>query len=466
MRHFDTLRQSAGSPAVIAAFDLPWVPVYIGVAFILHPALGVLTVVSCVLLLLLALANERATHSGLVKAQEAANISYAYQQQMTACAAEIRALGMAAPLVSRQMHERKQMNELQARASLVASNYGQIIKFVRLMLQSVALGLGGYLAIEHQISAGMVFAASLILSKSAQPVEQIVGGWKSIVQGVTAYHRVSDLLRSHDWRDYIRLPEPTGQIQLEALRVATPDNTRIAIKDITLQIAAGEVIGVVGLSGAGKSSLLRALAGASPAAGGAVRFDGTAYPDWNPAQITLQIGYLPQDFALFPGSIKDNISRFAAYGNDEVDVDDAVIRAAKLVGVHDRILKLPNGYATKIGLGGVGLSAGQTQRIALARAIYGDPKILILDEPNAHLDTEGNAALFELIGKMREQGSTVIFSVHNGDLIAIVDKLLVLQEGMIARFGPIQASRHAPVTPVPVQPPSPVPAPTAPPAAA
>lgn len=444
LRQFDALRQGLGSPAVLAAFDAPWAPIYIAVSFVLHPALGCLSVAACLVLLALAWSNERAVHRNVAAAQEAASVSYAYQQQITAFAAEVRALGMRDAMVVRQLRDRADSNGLQVDASLVSGNHMGFIKFVRLVLQSAALCLGGWLAINGAIHGGAVFAASLLLSKAVQPIEQIVGAWKGLLQSYGAYHKVDAILGMPPLGERMALPDPTGAIEIEHLTVLTPESERVALADINLTFAPGEVVGVVGLSGAGKSTLLRALAGASVPARGTVRFDGAAYADWDPAQITRHIGYLPQEFVLFPGTIKENISRFAIdLGADPAAVGEAVVAAARLVGVHDRIVRLADGYETRIGMGGVGLSAGQTQRIALARALYGEPRVLILDEPNAHLDAEADFALIQLISHLKARGTTVILAAHSGDLLASADKLLMLQEGRVARFGPIVAQKGA-----------------------
>ena len=438
MRQFDTLRQGIGGSGVLAAFDAPWTPIYIIVAFLLHPALGALSLLAAIVLLGLAWSNERATHGRMSAANEAANQAYAAQAHISAYAAEVRALGMHDALIQRQLRERARSIDLQIQASLAYGSHSGLMKFVRLTFQSAALGVGGYLAINGAISGGAVFAASLLLSKSVQPIEQLVAAWKPLLQARDAWGKLTNLLVDAPVASRTRLPEPTGLIEVEHVTVLTPQHDRIAIADISFRVEPGEIVGVVGLSGAGKSSLLRALGGAVRPARGSVRYDGASYADWAPEQISRHIGYLPQEFVLFPGTIRDNISRFAIeLGEAPEAIDAAVIAAAQSVGVHDGIVRLAEGYDTLIGTGGVGLSAGQTQRIALARALYGQPKVLILDEPNAHLDAEADFALVQLLSQLKRQGVTVVLAAHSGDLLASVDKLLMLQNGRITRFGPL-----------------------------
>jgi ATP-binding cassette subfamily C protein len=438
MRQFDILRQGIGGSGVLAAFDAPWAPIYILVAFLLHPALGALSLLAAVILLGLAWSNERATHARMTAANKAASHAYAAQAHISAYAAEVRALGMHDALIHRQLRDRARSIDLQLEASLSYGSHAGLMKFVRLTLQSAALGVGGYLAINGSISGGAVFAASLLLSKSVQPIEQLVGAWKPLLHARDAWRVISGLLSDAPINARTRLPDPTGLIEVGSVTVLTPQNDRVAIADVSFRVEPGEIVGVVGLSGAGKSSLLRTLGGAVRPARGTVRFDGASYADWLPEQICRRVGYLPQEFVLFPGTIRDNISRFAVeLGEPAAAIDAAVIAAAQLVGVHDGIVRLPQGYDTLIGTGGVGLSAGQTQRIALARALYGQPKILVLDEPNAHLDAEADFALVQLLSQLKRQGVTVILAAHSGDLLASVDKLLLLQNGRVARFGPL-----------------------------
>jgi ATP-binding cassette subfamily C protein len=438
MRQFDTFRQAVTGQAILTAFDAPWTPIYVLAAFLLHPLMGLMCLGSGGLMLGLAWLNEKATHPPLAAANAAAAIAYGKQDHASAWAAEIRSLGMGRALVAKQMQERQELVRLQTVASFAAARYGGLIRFARLVLQSAALGVGAWLAIERQISAGSVIAASLLLTRALAPVEQIVGSWKTIIQARGAFEALNRLFAGAKPEDaHIRLPEPRGEIAIEGVSVQTPTLDRIALADVSLEIEAGRFVGVIGPSGAGKSTLLRLLAGAAQPKSGVVRIDGAAMTDWEPERLARHIGFLPQEFLLFSGSIKDNISRFRAHlGEEAIEAIDAeTIRAAQAAGAHEMILRLPQGYATQVGLGGAGLSAGQTQRVALARALFGRPQIVILDEPNAHLDADGEQQLVETLTELKKQGVTIIVAAHRGAVLSVADKLALVQAGQIALYG-------------------------------
>ena len=461
MRHFDTFRQAVAGQAILAAFDTPWAPIYVLAAFLLHPVIGLMCVGAGGVMLGLAWLNERATHAPLAAANTAAAIAYAKQDHASAWAAEIRALGMSRALVTKQMQERQEVVQLQTQASFAAARYGGLIRFARLVLQSAALGVGAWLAIERQISAGSVIAASLLLTRALAPVEQVVGSWKSIIQARGAFEALNRLFAGARPEDaHIRLPVPAGQIAIEGVTVQTPTLDRIALADIRLEIEAGQFVGVIGPSGAGKSTLLRVLAGAAAPKSGVIRIDGAAMGDWEPERLARHVGFLPQDFLLFSGTIRDNISRFRAWlGEDPEAIDAETIRAAQAAGAHEMILRLPQGYATRVGLGGAGLSAGQTQRIALARALFGRPQIVILDEPNAHLDADGEQQLVETLTQLKKEGVTIVVAAHRGAVLSVADKLALIQGGQLAMFGQLNevlSAMRAPPSHAPAHGPAPV----------
>jgi ATP-binding cassette subfamily C protein len=438
LRDFDALRSTMSGQGVIALFDTPWIPVYLVVCFLVHPLIGGLAITGCVLLPLVAFATERATHHRMNDAQRIAASSYANQDSLLGASEAIRALGMRRALVSRQVGQRRAMITTQAEVGLVAGNFLSVGKFVRLALQSLALGLGALLAVDNLISAGAIFAASFLIGRALQPIEQLISTWKALIQAHQQYGNITSVIRTAPAvREVTFLPPPAGSITIEGLTVMDESRERAIIHDISASIPAGDVIAIVGPSGAGKSTLIRSIAGALLPDRGAIRFDGAAASDWDPELLARHIGYLPQDSALLAGSITENIARFSGeLGVDKVSIDAAVILAAQKVGADALIRRFPNGYDHVLKPGGRGLSAGQAQRIALARALYDDPSILILDEPNAHLDTEGDAALVATLGELKAARKTILIVSHKLGILPAVDKILVMREGRIEMFGP------------------------------
>lgn len=435
MRNVDLLRQTISSPAASALFDAPWTPIYILAAFLLHPALGALAFGASLLMLLFAWHNERAVRGPLRQAGEAASNAYAAQAHIASHAAEVRALGLATALTRRQLTLRGQVSTLQTDAAFAGGNHAAALKFFRLTLQSAALALGAVLVVEGSVSGGAVFASSLLISRALQPIEQIVAAWKPLLQARLAAASLSALFADDETRHHTALAPPTGAIEVERLTVANPISGRIALAEASFSVKAGEIVGVVGPSGSGKSTLLATIAGAALPARGHVRLDGASTADWDQERLARHIGYLPQSFILFPGTVKENISRFrGALGEDPEQLDAATIAAAETIGAHDMILRLPMGYDTPIGTGGIGLSAGQTQRIAIARALFGEPSLLLLDEATAHLDADSQAAFTRLLAQLRNRGSTVLLATHSNDVLACVDKLLILKEGRVERM--------------------------------
>jgi ATP-binding cassette subfamily C protein len=436
-RQYDAFRNAVAGPGALAIFDAPWTPIYILAAFLLNPLLGAFCTFASLSLLVLAWLNERGTHRLVSAATEAAGRAYAWQDQASSYAGEIRALGMCGALVEKQSRERGRATELQAIASFRAGVYGAALKLGRLVFQSAALGIGAYLAIQHAISPGAVIAASLLLTRALSPIEQIVGAWKGIANAKDAYDAISVLLVDAGGQPKTALPAPRGHISLENVYVSSPMREAPVLSNINLRIEAGQMIGVIGASGAGKSTLLRAIAGTPEKKSGLVRIDGADVASWDGDRLARYIGYMPQDFLLFPGTVKENISRFSGYlpGAVAEEVDGEAIAAAKAAAAHELILSLPRGYDTPVGLGGVGLSAGQTQKIALARAFFGKPRILILDEPNAYLDVDGEAQLIASLAAFRKDGATILIAAHRGGVLAAADKLLLLNGGRIDRFG-------------------------------
>jgi len=437
MREFDILRQALTGPAIIALCDAPWSPIYILVCFLIHPLIGALVLLGAIALAIVAFRNQRATSEPLQRASEAAARAYASQEQVLAGAENVRALGMRQAMVRRHLIERDSMMTQQTAASFASSRYVSMSKFLRLTLQSLALGLGAWLAINNKVSAGAVFAASFLAGRALQPIEQILSTWRSIVQAKTAYDKLNGLLGARESEIALtQLPAPEGRLDVEQLSVANAAGDGAVLANINFQLLPGEVIAVVGPSGAGKSTLLRMLAGAGRPDRGIIRIDHANMLDWDPERLAGYIGFLPQDVSLFAGTVKENIARFQDGSDADLgEIDANAIAAAKGCQAHELILGLPNGYNCVLGWGGRGLSAGQAQRIGLARALYGDPPIVLLDEPNAHLDAAGEGQLVETLIALKARKAGVLIVAHRLGVLAAVDKILVLREGRIEAFG-------------------------------
>ena len=318
-----------------------------------------------------------------------------------------------------------------------SSGQTAVSNFVRLALQSLALGLGALLAIDAKVSAGAVFASTFIVGRALAPIDQLVGSWKAIVQARGAYQTLRDLFSEAPVDiSLTQLPAPKGQLQVENLTV-TDGQQRVILGNVSFPVAAGEMVAIVGPSGAGKSTLVRTLTGAALPAAGVVRFDGADQRNWDSERLSQHIGYMPQEPSLFAGTVKENIARFRdRLGENQVAVDEAAVEAAQLAGAHELILQLPGGYDYPLGLGGKGLSAGQAQRIALARALFRNPQYVILDEPNSNLDAEGDQQLLQTLEELKRRGSTILIVAHRLSVLPIVDKLLVIQDGRLKIFGP------------------------------
>jgi PrtD family type I secretion system ABC transporter len=430
LRDFDAFRQYITGPGIHAAFDLPWTPIYILVIFALHPWLGLFALLSAVILTGMALVNEWMVRPPLTEANEAAARNYSFTEMSLRNWEVVQAMGMMDGLLRRWGRDRGRMLDRQAVASDRAATMQSLIRFLRLSMQSVILGLGAYLVIERLTTPGAMFAANILLGRALQPVEQMVGSWRNLVSSRSAYRRVRDLLAlAPVSRTALELPRPAGRLVAENLTYVPPGRNRPVLRGISFRLEAGEMLGVIGPSGAGKSTLVRQLVGVMTPTAGAVRLDGADVAAWPREQLGHHLGYLPQDIELFADTVAANISRFQS-GDD-----GKIIEAAKLAGVHEMILRLSNGYETQVGEGGTMLSGGYRQRIGLARAVYDDPSLVVLDEPSSNLDQEGDAALADCLVQLKQRGVTVIIVSHRPATIGIVDKILVIRDGVAEMFG-------------------------------
>ena len=446
LRDLDQFRQSLTGIAAAAIFDVPWIPVFVGVLFLIDPLIGVVTVIGALILLGLALAQARATRSALKDANEAALRSYGFTDAALRNGEVVRAMGMLPTLGRAWAQHRSVTIERGADAAEASNAYNDAIKFVRMGMQVLIVAIGAFLILKGSIHSGMLFANMILASRALQPIEKIVGSWDPLNNMMRAYERLNALLsKAEAPAPSTSLPRPVGKLSVEGVNFAPPGAQRLILANVNFAIEPNEVLGVIGPSGAGKSTLARLLVGIWKPLNGVVRLDGADVFTWDRADFGRHIGYLPQDTELFGGTVRNNIARF----RDDV-ADEEVVSAAQLAGVHELILRMPKGYDTEVGEGGVVLSAGQRQRVGLARAMLGSPAFVVLDEPNAALDAEGEEALMRAIDAMKAAGSTVVIISHKVSVFRAADKMLVLRDGRIDLFGPrdqVMARLVKPATP-------------------
>lgn len=438
LRDFDTVRGALSGPAAMAVLDVPWLPIYLVVCFIMHPLIGLLALAGGLALPAIAWLNERAVRSGL---SDLRNATFRSQQEQNAAingAEVLRALGMRDNFVARSLKRRGAMLETQATTGFLNGDFVAFTKFLRLALQSLALGAGAWLAVDRQISPGAIFAASFLIARALSPVEQLIGNWKTVADARKAWRDLRRLFEvTPQETSRTALPAPRGQIDLEGVSILDTAHARAIVHNAGFSISPGEVVAIMGPSGAGKSTLARCIANALVPDRGAVRFDSANITDWDPELLGRHIGYLPQAPTLFEGTVAQNIARFAGEtASDQAMVDQMVVAAAKRAFAHELILQLPGGYQYALTEGGLGLSAGQSQRVALARALFAEPALLVLDEPNAHLDAEGDQRLVEIIAGLKRQRRTVVIVTHKLTVMPVVDRILVMKDGQMAALGP------------------------------
>jgi ATP-binding cassette, subfamily C, bacterial exporter for protease/lipase len=433
LQDLTNIRQFLTGNSLFAFFDAPWFPLYLVILFMFDWVLGVFAVGGTIVLIGLAWANEVVSRKPLAEANSMAVTAGNLATNNLRNAEVIQAMGMLPHLMGRWFKLHGRFLQLQAEASEKAGIVSATSKFVRVSLQSLILGLGALLALENRITPGMMIVASILMGRTLAPVDQLINVWKSWSSTKSAYQRLSELLAANPERPQsMALPKPQGHVAVEGAAAVPPGSSVAVLQNLSFNLAAGDVLGVVGPSGSGKSTLARLLVGVWPAVAGKVRLDGADVFLWNKADLGPHVGYLPQDIELFGGTVAENIARFG-----EVD-SNKVIQAAQRAGVHDMILHLPKGYDTPLGDGGAGLSGGQKQRLGLARAMYDDPSLIVLDEPNSNLDDAGEQALVHAIADLKKRGKTLVLITHRTNAIAETTKLLILREGKAQAFGPTQ----------------------------
>ena len=431
VRDLDAIRGFMTGAGPIAIVDLPWVPVFLTICFLIHPWLGVASTIGAVTLFTMTLLTERASRApARAVAQDAGKRQIMVEAQRRG-GETIIAMGMGGASAQRWSAVNDRYIAATASLSDVAGGFGSASKVLRLLLQSVILGLGAYLVIRQEMTAGAMIAASIMMGRALAPIETAIANWRAFIGARQSITRLSEALtRAAPKREVTLLPRPERSLEVEHVAVVAPGGTKPIVANVRFALRTGQALGIIGPSGAGKTSLVRALVGIWRPAKGCVRLDGAALDQWDPDLLGQHVGFVSQAIELFDGTICENIARM----NVKPDAD-AVLRAAKAAGAHELILRLPNGYDTAIGEGGEALSGGQRQRVALARALYGDPFLVVLDEPNSNLDNDGEGALRQAITNLKTRGAIVVLIAHRPSVLAVCDHILVLANGEQKDFG-------------------------------
>jgi PrtD family type I secretion system ABC transporter len=434
LKDLNTLKAFLTGPSIFALFDAPWFPIYLLILYLMSPLLLGVALAGAVLMLVLTALTDILTRSSLQESGNLSRVAAAYVAGALRNSEVVNAMGMVPGVTNRWAALNSKTIELQTKASVRAGAVSGMTKFVRQFLQSIMLGVGAYLVITGDgFTAGMMIAGTIVFGRAMSPIENVIASWKSFAEARAAYGRLSQFFRGQEGTDpHLPLPPPSGHVQLERVTFGIRSTGKVILKDLSFSLAAGESLGIIGPSASGKSSVARMLTGVWRPVTGTVRIDGSDLISWPREELGPHIGYLPQDVELFEGTIADNIARLGE------PATGPVIEAAKLAGVHDIILRMPMGYDTQIGEGGAVLSGGQRQRIGLARALFGSPRLVVLDEPNASLDTDGERALLDALRQLKRANVTTVLITHKLSLLSLVDKLLVMQDGAMAVFGPRQ----------------------------
>jgi len=432
VRDLDQIRTFLTGTGPIAVVDLPWMPVFLAICFLLHPWLGFTALAGALILLGLAVLTERASRALSRSLAQQASIRQAMVEADRRNSESIVAMGMADALAKRWAATNKIYLNAIGSSTDVTGTYGSISKVIRIFLQSSMLGIGAFLVIKGEMTAGSMIAASIMMGRALAPIETLIANWRNFIAARQSIRRLSDILgKMGANRTLMELPRPIESIEVEQLAVAPPASQKAIVREVQFRLLAGEALGVIGPSGAGKTSLVRALVGIWPAMRGGIRIDGAMLDQWDPIALGRHIGFVSQEIDLFDGTIAENISRMAPEPDSE-----AVLAAARAAGAHDMILRMPSGYDTPIGDSGAVLSGGQRQRIALARALYGNPFLLVLDEAGSNLDKDGETALLAAIESAKSRGSIVVMVAHRPSALACCDKVLWLANGAQQAYGP------------------------------
>ncbi|HEB97131.1 MAG TPA: type I secretion system permease/ATPase [Sedimenticola thiotaurini] len=434
LRDASELRTFLSGTGIFSLFDAPFIPLYVGVIYLMHPMLGSLAIGGAVLLFIIAVINELATRRPIEAAGEFSAKAQSQVEQYVRHADVIEAMGMTPAVIDRWRSSNSDALLSLSKASDKINTAGSFARYLRFMLQIALYGTGAFLFIEHELLPGAMIAAAILMSRALAPVEHAIGTWKSLVSAKAAYGRLKEALDPERFSLYynrMELPRPNGLLQADRIVVTVPGGERFILKGINFVLPPGQFLGVIGPSGAGKTTLGKVLVGILAPRGGAARLDGTDLAAWHPDDLGRYVGYLPQDIQLFSGTVRDNIARMTEESDPE-----AVIRAAKRAGAHDMILTLPEAYDTEVGESGRYLSAGQRQMIGLARAFYGDPSLLVLDEPNSNLDAVSEEHLKRSLAEARDAGVTVVVITHRPSILVAADQLLVLKDGGVELYGP------------------------------
>jgi ATP-binding cassette subfamily C protein len=432
LRDLDTVRGFLSGLGPTSLFDLPWVPLYLGLAFLLHFWLGITTLVGALLLCVITLMTEIASRRPAREATLHANIRNGLAEASRRNAEAIRSMGMADAMTRRWTEANELYLTSQRKASDAIGGFGNLSRVLRLLLQSTVLAVGAWLVITGEATPGVMIAASILSSRALAPIELAIAHWRGFVAARQSWTRLGEMLRAVPAEEEpMSLPPPKHTLQLEGVSVTSPGGREVIVQGVSLVLQAGQGLGIIGPSASGKSSLVRAIVGLWPTVRGRIRLDGAALEHRSPLTLGRHIGYMPQGIELFDGTVAENIARF----RDDAD-SEAVVAAAKAAGAHEMILKLGEGYNTRVGDGGAALSAGQRQRVALARALYGDPFMVVLDEPNSNLDNDGEAALTEAIKGVRARKGIVVVVAHRPSALIALDQVLVLANGTVQALGP------------------------------